>query len=84
MKPYIQQTLTEYLDELSSDKPIPGGGSVSAYVASLAMGLTQMVGRISLKRKKKEGLSAEEEKKGDGRLSRRKNDAVYRRWLLRQ
>ena len=63
MKPYIQQTLTEYLEELSSDKPIPGGGSVSAYVASLAMGLTQMVGRVSLGRKKKPGLAPEEEKK---------------------
>lgn len=39
------------------------GGSASAYVASLAMGLIQMVGRVSLKRKKKNGLTAEEEKK---------------------
>lgn len=67
MKPYHQHSLEEYLDELSSDKPIPGGGSVSAYVAALAMGLTQMVGRISLKRKKKEGLSVEESRKDDER-----------------
>jgi formiminotetrahydrofolate cyclodeaminase len=58
-------SLENYLQELSGPEPIPGGGSVSAYVASLAMGLSQMVGKISLKRKKKAGLTAEEEKKED-------------------
>ena len=62
-KRFTDLTLEEYLNELASDKPVPGGGSVSAYVASLAMGLIQMVGRISLKRKIKAGLSAEEIKK---------------------
>ena len=62
MKKFTDLTLESYLNELSSDAPVPGGGSVSAYVASLAMGLTQMVGRISLKRKKK-NVSPEEEKK---------------------
>lgn len=60
MKKFADQTLTQYLEELSSEKPVPGGGSVSAYVASLAMGLTQMVARIALKRKLKDGLSPEE------------------------
>ncbi len=58
-------TLEEYLNQLSSDAMIPGGGSASAYVATLGMALTQMVGRIALKRKKKEGLNAEESKKED-------------------
>ena len=61
MKKFTDLTLESYLGELSSEAPVPGGGSVSAYVASMAMGLTQMVGRISLKRKKK-NLSPEEEK----------------------
>ena len=51
------------MDELSGPEPVPGGGSVSAYVGSLAMGLVQMVGEISLKRKIKAGLSREEEAK---------------------
>ena len=55
MKKFTDLSLENYLNELSGPEPIPGGGSVSAYVASLAMGLTQMVGRISLKRKPKEG-----------------------------
>ena len=62
MKKFTELSLTSYLTELSSDAPVPGGGSVSAYTASLAMGLTQMVGRISLNRKKK-NLTPEEEKK---------------------
>ncbi len=60
-------TLKEYLDKLSSDAPVPGGGSVSAYAASLAMGLSQMVARITLGRKKKPGLSPQEEQKEDER-----------------
>jgi formiminotetrahydrofolate cyclodeaminase len=67
MKKFTELSLEHYLNELSSAEPVPGGGSVAAYVASLAMGLTQMVGRISLKRKKKEGLSAADSKKEDDR-----------------
>ncbi len=63
MEPYTTLTLEKYLKELSSEKPVPGGGSVSAYAAALAMGLTQMVARVSLKRKIKEGLAAGELKK---------------------
>ena len=63
MKKFTALSLEDYLQELSSSEPVPGGGSVSAYTAALAMGLTQMVGRIALKRKKKLAASAEEEKK---------------------
>lgn len=62
MEKFTQLSLNRYVEELSSDQPVPGGGSVSAYVATLAMGLSQMVARIALKRKKKEGLSSEAEK----------------------
>lgn len=55
MKKFTDLSLENYLYELSTEQPVPGGGSVSAYVAALAMGLTQMVGKISLKRKRKEG-----------------------------
>ena len=67
MKKYTDLSLENYLNELSGPEPVPGGGSVSAYTAALAMGLTQMVGRISLKRKKKEGLSLEESRREDER-----------------
>ncbi len=60
MKDYSVLSLQQYLDELASDAPIPGGGSVSAYAAALALGLMQMVARITLKRKIKTDLSADE------------------------
>ena len=68
MKKFTDLTLESYLNELASEAPVPGGGSVSAYTGSMAMGLTQMVGRISLKRKKK-NLSPEEETKDAERKS---------------
>ena len=67
MEKYTQQSLENYLNALAGDQPVPGGGSVSAYVAALAMGLSQMVIRITLKRKLKEGASAEEAKKDAAR-----------------
>ena len=60
MKDYSALSLQQYLNELSSDAPIPGGGSVSAYAAALGLGLIQMVASITLKRKIKPDLSAEE------------------------
>jgi formiminotetrahydrofolate cyclodeaminase len=63
MKKFTDLSLENYLNELASAEPVPGGGSVSAYVAALAMGLTQMVARVTLSRKKKAGLTAEQEKK---------------------
>ncbi len=65
MKNYSELSLQQYLDELSSDAPIPGGGSVSAYSAALALGLMQMVARITLKRKIKPELSPEEKDQED-------------------
>jgi len=60
MEKFTQLSLEKYLDELSGAKSIPGGGSVSAYVAALAMGLSQMVIRISLERKQKKDLTPEQ------------------------
>ncbi len=65
MKNYSALSLQQYLEELSSDSPTPGGGSVSAYSAALALGLMQMVARITLKRKIKPDLSAEDKKQDE-------------------
>lgn len=50
METFKELSLSHYLAELSSEKPVPGGGSVSAYVAALAMGLGLMVGKIGGKK----------------------------------
>ncbi len=60
MKNYSDLSLESYLRELSSDAPVPGGGSVSAYAGALGMALTQMVARIALKRKPKASLTEEQ------------------------
>ena len=40
--------LASFADTVASDKPVPGGGSVSAYAACLASGLISMVSRLTL------------------------------------
>ena len=49
---YIERSLSDYLEDLASDKPAPGGGSAAALVAASAVGLISMVARFTLKNKK--------------------------------
>lgn len=44
-------TVRDFLDELSSDSPAPGGGSVSALAGAMGAGLASMVAAISHTRK---------------------------------
>jgi glutamate formiminotransferase/formiminotetrahydrofolate cyclodeaminase len=46
----VGMSLTSFASAVASGKPVPGGGSVSAYVASLAAGLVSMVARLTLKK----------------------------------
>lgn len=48
----VDGTIRDFLDNLASESPAPGGGSVSALVGALASGLVAMVGRLTLGRKK--------------------------------
>jgi len=62
-------TLAAFGSEVASVKPVPGGGSVSAYAASLAASLVSMVSRVTMKKTESEkyapalnGILAESEK----------------------
>jgi glutamate formiminotransferase/formiminotetrahydrofolate cyclodeaminase len=49
--PLAAMTLRGFADELSTDSPAPGGGSVAALAAALAAGLATMVANLSHPRK---------------------------------
>ncbi|MFA7561154.1 MAG: cyclodeaminase/cyclohydrolase family protein [Candidatus Izemoplasmatales bacterium] len=48
----IDYTVADFLTELSSDSPAPGGGSVSALAACNGCGLMIMVSKLSVEKKK--------------------------------
>ncbi len=54
----------ELLDQISSDSPAPGGGSVAALCGALAASLTSMVAALTFKKKGWEGKRPEMEKLG--------------------
>ncbi|MGL5965084.1 MAG: cyclodeaminase/cyclohydrolase family protein [Fusobacteriaceae bacterium] len=49
-------TVSDFLSEVDSVSPAPGGGSVSALTSALGVSLARMVGHLSFGKKKFEGL----------------------------
>lgn len=52
----LDKSCKSFIEELSSKAPVPGGGGASAYVASLGMALGNMVGNLTLGKKKYAGV----------------------------
>lgn len=50
-EPLKDRSIKDFADELSTDSPAPGGGSVSALVGALAAGLTSMVANLTYGKK---------------------------------
>jgi len=56
---YIDRPLREYLDDLASDAPTPGGGSASALTGAMAAALASMVCRLTLNKPEYANVAAE-------------------------
>ena len=54
-----KQSIELFLDELSSNKLVPGGGSASSLVAAIGISLGSMVGNLALGKKRYESLQSE-------------------------
>ena len=49
---FIQKSCTEFVDVLASKAAVPGGGGASAFVGALGMALGNMVGNLTVGKKK--------------------------------
>ena len=52
----IDKKINNFLDELASNSPTPGGGSVAALTGALGAGLISMVGNLTIGKKKYEDV----------------------------
>lgn len=48
----LNKSCIDFINELASKSPVPGGGGASAYVGALGMSLGSMVGNLTLGKKK--------------------------------
>ena len=46
-KPLVNMTLTDFTNEIASESPAPGGGSISAYCGAMGVALGTMVANLS-------------------------------------
>ncbi len=55
----VDLTVREFLERVASGDAVPGGGSIAALCAAVAAGLAEMVGRLTVGRKKDVTLDSE-------------------------
>ena len=57
--PYANATLADYLSDAASDKPAPGGGSVSALAGALAASMGEMASNFTVGKRKFQDVEEE-------------------------
>lgn len=62
---FINKSVKDYIDQVASKEPTPGGGSVASLAGSLGSALTAMVGNLTIGRKIYEELSDDDKKTMD-------------------
>ena len=58
---FLSKSLSQFLDELASNAPVPGGGSTAALTGALAAALVSMVGNLTLGKKRYANVQEEME-----------------------
>ncbi|AFN73300.1 glutamate formimidoyltransferase [Melioribacter roseus P3M-2] len=69
----IKKTVEQYLNEISSSSPTPGGGNVSAFCGALASSLGIMVCNLTIGKKKYDDVQEEIEEAKEKLLTYQKN-----------
>lgn len=59
MERFTAKTIDQFLDELASSAPVPGGGSGAALAGALAAGLLSMVCNLTIGKRGYEGVEAD-------------------------
>ncbi|WP_244833622.1 cyclodeaminase/cyclohydrolase family protein [Clostridium sp. BJN0001] len=60
---FSNQKISEFLKDLSSSSPAPGGGAVAGFISALSASLNSMVYSLTIGKKKYEQLSDDEKEK---------------------
>ena len=55
----IDMTLTDFIEEVDSTSPAPGGGSVAALASDIGVALSRMMAHLSFGKKKYESLDGD-------------------------
>jgi len=71
----VDLSLTHFCDDLSSDSPAPGGGSVAALCAAMSASLTAMVANLTVNKKGYENVGTEVKKIAE-EAQKLKNEAL--------